>query len=261
MFRYLTLVHVPLALGLLAAGCGRIGFDAAPGDGRVETFDQALPDVFLEPGLIAWFQFEDDPVDGVLDSVIGANRGTCMSTCPAVVPGIRGSAYDFDGTTNVLVIPDSPELHLTTGTLAFWVRYDTLPSAIDQYSVLVGKPFGSNVNNSWELYLRLPAGNLQLAGGSDSVMNRYAVTDWTYGTGTWVHIALTWGTNLRLYTQGQLRAEASGFSTQYDESPILIGADQDMGDYNSFVDGAMDDVRLYERELDASEIAALATAG
>src|SRR5690606_9309128 len=102
-FGYLILVHVPRALVFFATGCGRIAFDAAPGDGHaaadVQTFDGATPDVFLEPGLIAWFQFDDDPADGVLDTVVGAARGTCMSSCPAVVPGIHGSAYELDGTS------------------------------------------------------------------------------------------------------------------------------------------------------------------
>ena len=44
----------------------------------------------------------------------------------------------------------------------------------------------------------------------------------------------------------------------YDTQPILIGADLDMASPVNHWVGALDDLRIYNRALDAQEIAALA---
>src|SRR5262245_22953951 len=114
------------ALLLVATGCGRIAFDAEPED----------------PTLVVHLAFDDDPGDGVANS--GGPDGHCVATCPAVVDG----AYVFSAPNTGIAIADAPALHFAEGTIAAWVRFDATPSS---YAMVVGKPFGSLRQNSYEL--------------------------------------------------------------------------------------------------------------
>src|SRR6267143_636106 len=74
-------------------------------------------------------------------------------------------------------------------------------------------------------------------------------------TNTWTHLAVTYdGAMLKLYINGLLVASTpatSQFTTS--TNPLFIGGDQTQG---QFFNGKIDEVRVYNRGLDASEIQA-----
>jgi len=108
------------------------------------------------------------------------------------------------------------------------------------------------------MYL-VQSATLDVAGGGDSgSFDRYAGTQWTTPTNTWVHVALTWNVMLRLYVGGVMVAEETNPGRSYDGGDVFIGSDFDNGSLIAHVAGSIDDVFLFSRELSAAEITLLA---
>jgi hypothetical protein len=242
----------------LVVGCGRVDF-AATADAPSDLAVDSPADAFQVPGLLAYFPFDDDPTDGVDNRALGAGLAGCLTTCPTLVQGVSGSAYQFNGTTDVIRYPDQPELHTPSGTVALWVRIKNRP-ALSQFMVLISKPFGTLLENTWETFLFQGPTTLDFLGGGDALASSgYATTLWTTPNDTWVHIALTWGSKLRLYVGGVLASEMSDPGRAYDSGDVYIGSDFDSGSVIAALDGAIDNVFLFSGELAAADIAMLAT--
>lgn len=244
---------------LLAASCGRLGFDprgGAPADG--DLGDGAPGDG--APGdasLVLWLPFDDDPRDGIDDLAAPSRPAACATTCPLQVPGVRGGAYRFDG-TQVVAAPDDAGLRARTGTLALWLRPAQLPGPSD-YVIIAGKPHGPALANSYEIYFFGMQQQVLIQAGGDAHGNgSYASAAWTGGTGEWAHVAATWGADLVLYVDGAEVNRQPGFVPAYDDHGFYAGADFNNGVFELAFAGDLDDVRLYDRALPAEEIAALA---
>lgn len=238
-----------LAIVMLFGACGRIGFDPSAESGA---------DAASVPRLLAYFPFDDDPTDGVDNHAIGSPNAVCDTTCPALVAGKKGSAYLFNGTTDAIRYPDLPELHTQAGTMALWVRFDGTP-ALDQFMVVASKAFGAGQENTWELFLATSAVLNFLGGGDSNTKAAYGVTLWTAANGTWVHVAVTWGSNVRLYIGGVRVDEVGNPGRAYDSGDVYLGSDFDGGALTAQLVGALDEVYLFSTELTAAEIAMLAT--
>jgi hypothetical protein len=246
-------------LVVVLAACGRVGFDATAERVTDAPLDDATPgDALAIPGLLASFSFDDDPTDGVENRALGGGLATCLSSCPTRVQGVHGNAYLLNGTTDVIRYPDRASLHTQSGTLAMWIRIVQLP-ALNEYQVLASKPFGTGTQDSWEIFL-YQGTSLVVTGGGDSAANSmYVQRDWTPTVGTWAHVALTWGSQIRVYVDGALLGETADPGRSYDGGDVFIGADFNTGGIIARVNGAIDDVYLFSEELSAAQIALLAT--
>ena len=82
----------------------------------------------------------------------------------------------------------------------------------------------------------------------------------TLGTGSWKHIAVTIGSSaVKIYVNGSLNATATDITLRpTDVAPAICYLGRSMFDADPAFKGSMSDVRLYNYELSASEVAALA---
>ena len=82
----------------------------------------------------------------------------------------------------------------------------------------------------------------------------------TLGTNTWKHIAVTIGSSaVKIYVNGSLNATATDITLRpIDVAPTICYLGRSMFDADPAFKGSMSDVRLYNYELSASEVAALA---
>ena len=234
-------------LGLSA--CGRLGFDApgvSPSD-ALATGDA----VSAPPGAIAWYRFDDDPSDGVLDSSGNGHHGNC-AMCPALVEdGREGSAYHFSG--QLIRVPYVDALTPENGvTASAWLRLEAAPAA---RVCLGGKLFASAYENSWGVCVDP---GLSVVFYSARPNDELTSPDGILAIARWHHVAITWdGAVKRVWIDGTERASTSSVMSN-DDGDVLLGGDEDSGLPGFFVTGALDEVRLYDRALDAAEIAALA---
>lgn len=231
--------------------CGHVNFDDrtdAPDTSDVRDAQQS------DPSLIAHYEFDDDPNDGVLDSTGHGHTGGCNTTCPAVEPGKLGGAYRFNGATDFIVVPDSIELRPAAITATVWM----FRTSATVSHCLLQKLYGTTTMNSWQSNVTAN-GVVQICTTATAAGGRCDQSPPnTHMTNRWHHIAyIETGTSHGLYVDG---VEILRFQTAiiYDAGPVLIGADIDNGMTLCTMEGLLDDARIYNRVLSDAEIAALA---
>ena len=235
------------------AGCGRIAFDeqrSAP-DASPELDASVLG---LDQGLVAHYPMDDDGVF-LIDTSGGHHDGTCsVTSCAFPDSGVIGNAYTFLGAGTYLV-PDAAELHLAAFTGAVWVQGTT---GMAGFFTAFAKVQAAGVGASWELALFADhtefctdhdAGQL----GEACLSTTVAIAD-----GSWHHAALAFdGATETLYLDGVPVASVAAPATVYDGSPLSVGGDDEDGTPGKFFTGALDDLRIYDRALSASDVGAL----
>ncbi len=226
----------------LAPDSGTIDDDAA-----MPSIDGAAPRT-IPPGAALWLQMDDAPANGATDSA-GAHAVTCTGACPALVPGVYGSAYRFNGAQR-LETPDAPELRPGQAfTLAAWVKLDALPSAI--YGTPACKVLDAT-EASFCLSIRMNGKPTYYTTG-----NNTAEAAGTMVVGEWHHLAMTWdGATKKGYLDGALYATQAIATINASAQPFVVGAFQ-VDTYR--VPGAIDDLVFYNRVLSTTELAQLAT--
>ena len=246
--------RLPVLGALVLASCGRLGFETTgslSGDGvLVDTDIDSTPDT----DLLLWLPFDGTVTNrGVVTTEVA-----CDSACPSTVAGKRSAAGGFDGATTAVRITDRPELHVTAGTFALWMRPTALPPPGEARS-LGGVAYGTVSLNSWEIYLLGDLEGARLYAGGD-VGNPAIDVRWTLGVGTWHHVASVWdGTSRQaLYIDGLEVATGPQFLIVYDNHDVVFGADDTDAGVMAHFDGDLDDVRFYRRALTQGEIAQLA---
>jgi hypothetical protein len=205
-------------------------------------------------GLIAHYRFDDDPADGVLDSSGSGRHGAC-TICPALASGgPRGSYYLSFADDQLVTVPNDAVLgDLQEFTAAGWIRLDPGAGARSFF----GKPLGTGSGNSWEFHVI--EGVARFSSQSiDTTQSIPAMV--TIEEGVWVHWAASFdGTTQIFYVDGVMQGMASAMPISYDDSPLALLADINVGNPASELYGGVDDLRLYDRALTADEVADLAT--
>jgi hypothetical protein len=198
-------------------------------------------------------------VAGVTPDATGnGHDATCTANlCPVLVPGHLGMAISLDGSTQFLQVADSPAFH-TTGpyTLAVWVNPGRVPEFFDN---ILGKPLGAASADSWALDIASP-GVAEFFTNDDAHTMDHLASLGDLPIGQWSHVAAVWdGIDKHLFINGIEVGVSPWSSIQYDTHPVFIGADLDNGVVDGWLQGLLDDVRIYGRALSAVEIEALAT--
>ena len=215
------------------------------------AFAQCEP---LPSGLVAWW-----PGDGNAIDIVSPNAGTLHGGA-TFTNGEVGSAFSFNGIDAYVQFPDSPALKSTSLTLEGWFAF----TAIDNIYVLIGKPLGDTVADSFAVYYA--NGSLNSGSTRPGQTTGLLAAPWVPQIGRWYHLAYTLDDSAKvesMYIDGKQVATRSGIvgTIAYDSHPVLIGADNDNGNYTYFFPGKADEVSIYNRALASGEIAAIQAAG
>src|SRR5690606_13906736 len=168
------------------------------------------------------------------------------------VSGVLGQAARFNGVSQYASVADNASLDITGAiTVAGWIK----PEAVGtQYLV---KKAQQHETNGYELSLA-GSGYVFFRFNQFSSGDAYRVNSTTpYPTNgnTWMHVAATYdGQSLRMYINGTLNGSLSLPSSPaiaVNGLPLTIGAEA--GGYRG-LQGAMDDVRIYNTALSLEEI-------
>jgi hypothetical protein len=195
------------------------------------------------PGLVSRWT-----ADGTADDSVGGNNGTLVNGA-SFTPGVIGQAFLFDGVDDLV---QAPTTGLPTGngdrTIAMWVRIDV--------RVATESFFGGYGNFGF--------GNQAYLLGATGPQNTFFWSQWGFGlsgpplqTGRWYHVAVTnVGSSITLYLDGVSIANQvlGGPIATSSNSQFYIGRiPGSLGDTRR-LQGAVDDVRIYNRALSAAEI-------
>jgi hypothetical protein len=195
----------------------------------------------------AAYNFDENTGTTAADASGNSNTATLSAATWAAAH--TGSGLSLNGTTGYASALDSASLDIAgNGTTEAWVKL----SALNKWHGIIGKG-DNNTNESHNYALEVDNNNLVeciLGNGTTSVT---ATSTTALITGTFYHLACTWdGTNLKLYVNGSLnRTVAQTLTPAANTSPFYIGQ---FGASSDFTSGAIDDVRLYNRALSASEV-------
>jgi hypothetical protein len=199
---------------------------------------------------------------GSITADASGNRQDGVLTIGAAwTSGREGSAVALDGVSGLVSVEAFDgsrlaELPVTATSFSAWIK----PAA-----AATARPFATAIARTHEdfafqdFWLGLADGAPACTIHSPSAQGAFAAA--LAPADTWTHLACTYATSgaIRLYVNGFL---AASFTSTETIGPIptrlLIGASETTTVTNYFP-GAIDDVRLYDRTLTASEIAALAT--
>lgn len=225
---------------------------AAGSSGAVTTATLriAVTDPVPVIGLLAHYPFSGD----ARDASGNANHGTVLGATPSADRfGVLNAAYTFDGVSNEIVVPSSASLNPAAITISLWVR----PSGLACFQTFLSK--GGNGGGFTTQYSVYACSVLRYL-SSDTYQGNY---QFSAAAGlpnqAWHHVALTHaGGTIRYYIDGALSAEttAGGAMAVPTTQSLYIGSEA-RRIASTFFAGMLDDVRLYDRALDASEVLAL----
>jgi hypothetical protein len=206
------------------------------------------------PGLVAAYNF-DEGAGTVLHDLSGNGNDGTVSNAAWVSSGKFGGALSFNGTNAWVTVADAPSLDLAGGmTLEAWVSPTQLTSP-GGWSAALGKEHQNSSNDvAYALYAATgpgaPPGVHALVGGSDYGAGDSAAVP----LGAWTFLAGTYdGATLTLYVNGSpVGSTAVPGSILATADPLRIG-----GDWSAeMFTGLIDNVRLYNRALSATDIQA-----
>jgi PKD repeat protein len=197
-------------------------------------------------GLVAAYGFNEGSGTRVNDVSGRGNHGT-ISGATWTTSGRYGRALQFDGTNDWVTVNDSASLDLTTGmTLEAWV-YPTATPINWQVIIMKERSGGSAYYLAANSNTNQPASAVYI-GGERTVMGGSRVA-----ANTWTHLAATYnGQTQRLYVNGSQVAQRSQTGQTLVSTNVLrIGGNSIWGE---FFRGRIDEVRIYNRALTATEI-------
>ena len=233
---------------------GQLGvatFDVCVSDGTASDCETISVTV-TAGGLVGDWKADEGSGTTLVDSSGLANNGTILGN-PTWVAGQHGQAIRFDGTGDYATVADNASLDISGAiTMATWVKPEKVAT---QY--LIKKAIQSGTDG-YELSLAT-TGFPFVRFNATASMTTYRVDSPTAypsdGT-TWMHLAATSdGTTIRLYVNGaEVATKPAPAAITTNNLALGIGG---QSDGVSTLQGAMDDVLLYNRALSASEVAAL----
>lgn len=201
---------------------------------------------------------------------------------PMLIPGPTGlnptGAVQFDGMDDVLVVQNSASLNSASGTgdftLATWLKSSWVKGSDKEFLIkygTAGSEFGGKekdggINSGNRIVMKLEGNDFrflidsELDGGKEVlVIDPDLVT-----TGEWVHIAGVRDASenlLTLYINGvEVATKGTGntFDIGHDEIMTIGGAAKENGTFltekGHFLNGGMDDVRLYNEALTGAQV-------
>ena len=164
------------------------------------------------------------------------------------VPGIFGTALDFDGSNDLVSIAafDPPNI----GTVALWFKAST--SSVQQRPLGGHDAFEFNFESGGKIY------NQFFAAGSE-----YTASTSSFNAGQWYHLAGTWdfGTSRQeIYINGVLDASSDVNADDDPGGPFTLSIGVRTGKTQYYA-GLIDEVRIYSRVLSPAELAQLHSSG
>ena len=221
-----------------------------------QLFQGSLPPPCDQTCLQYW-KLDDTTGTTAANAVAGGATGTLtnMTFDAASVSGVYGGSLLFNGTNNYISMGNIDNFSGTTAFSAFaWVYFTSIPSQAG----VVGK-YNNHGGGQWVLHVF--NGNVQL----HREVSPYEITGSTTLTANrWYYIGGTYdGAKMHVYVDGKEDATALTIgSIPSSSSTFYIGSYVDASNVvDYFFPGQIDEVRVYNRAISASEVEALYEAG
>ncbi len=213
----------------------------------------ATPTPTLTPTPAAGGLWARYPFDGSANDASGAGRNGALNGGATFVTGRVGQAVDLSGTSQYVSLPAGVVSGMNDFTVATWVRLDTTSAWQRVFD------FGSSTSVNMFLTPQSGANTLRFAITTGGAGGEQQINAPALPTGVWKHVAVTLAGNTgTLYVDGV----QVGQNTALTLRPSSLGSTSNnwlgRSQYaDPYLDGQLDDFRLYSRALSSAEVLAL----
>jgi hypothetical protein len=169
----------------------------------------------------------------------------------------KGKCLEFDGADDKVIVPDSTTTQLTTdGTVSVWVNPTSYAGPSYNYTGLVCKGNIVASRNAYCLYYDGPNASVGMT-FQDSNSAVWYLISWSYTPlNQWTHIVYTWTGNM---AYSYINGKYIGSQSIANNIPSTAGYTMELGHLNdhalSYLQGKLDDVKIWNRALSAAEVA------
>lgn len=200
-------------------------------------------------GLVSYWSFDRDTIEGkTVEDICGEHDGTMFGS-PKIVDGKVGQALKFDGEEDYIEVADSEEFKISEKaiTVEAWVKIESLPGKYAMLFSKRGTEYMVGIDAEGE-----PACFFLGDNSVGSVNERLP-------EGLWQHLVWSWDESSGqsfIYLNGEevgdyVTADKSPNSTD----PVNIARDPGTADPSSYhFNGILDEIRFYNRALNATEV-------
>ena len=171
-----------------------------------------------------------------------------------LIPGREGQALHVPEGARAALRLSRPLPH-RTGTIGLWVRPNFSSSDESDRVLFVAPGRSGESHDNWQMQW-LKEGQLLVRAGKMGV-NELRLDGLRFAAGQWIHLAMAWDArNLTAYLDGRRAAADLGLDLSIEPGAVIhLGA---WPDGSRWADAALDELRVHDRKLADSEIAALA---
>lgn len=218
-------------------------------------------------GMVGWW-----PANGTANDAVAGNHGQLAGDA-GFATAVVGQGFRLDGFGDFVEISDSPALKPAHMSVEAWVRFDSLDTPIVSQFGAVGLQYILFKKNSRIFNFEAYALRKERVGAVDRLVFSVADINGTGGTalavsttavvvGQFYHVVGTYdGSQVRLYVNGTLEGQSAvSVTVDYGIRPVFIGTSGETV-FDGKLHGSVDEATIYNRALDATEIAALHGAG
>lgn len=203
------------------------------------------------PEMIGNWRLDESSGTTAADSSTYGQNGTVSGGTNWTTRCSGVGAFDFNGSSNYISIPNASQLQPTSAlTIAAWIYGDSWDSG-SNVNVILRK--GEGNPNNYQLAIADGQVALYLDDNDDQGIRGNSVL----ATGQWYHVAATWdGSTVKIYVNGQLDNTPTSYTGNIgtDTRPVYIGGRSG----TDYFDGLIQDVRFYNYAFGDTEIDSLA---
>lgn len=220
----------------------------------------------LSCGLVGYWTFDGKHMsNGVLRDISpNANNGSLnnIATTTFYRPGVIGQAFSFDGVDDYVDLGQPNSLKLTGSmTISAWVNVGVAASVCNSCAILTNQ--GASGARGFEFYIANGILGIDIPITSTTLATRVSAT--TMASNRWYHVVAVYNATaqtLNIYNNGTLdNSTLTGTvpaSMFVPANNFRIGS-RPVGD--DFMKGRIDDLRMYNRALSATEVGELYNMG
>ncbi len=194
----------------------------------------------------------------------GAGNTGTLTNGPTITEGKLGQGLNFDGSNDYVSVAAGGGLNnLQTGSISLWVKWiGSQDGAYVGYGPVMARQKNGEITNQ-----------LIALNGSDPATAKIVwypydssvislISTVAPGNGVWRHIVVAYSSGSHtLYIDGQQNTTGSHTGTISNDATVPLSIGAWIGDGNGYSTSTIDEVRIYNRAITASEVASLYTQG
>ena len=194
-------------------------------------------------GLVAWYPFNGN----ALDESGNAANGTIHGATPTEDRnGVSSAAFHFDGQSWLSASPLGLPNGDASRSVSAWLNPSTVAGPFTLTAVAYGAPSTSSA-----FMVGLYNQGIAVQGWADDFG-----TEVDYSADEWMHVVCTFAaSSIKIYFNGVLIEEGENTTWNTMDGPLILGSRVDLA--NSYFEGSIDDVGIWNRALHPAEVVAL----